>query len=80
MAFATKRAATVAATKKVGAKKGGRFGTKKVAPKKAASADRPVWFPGAVPPPWLDGACARAELRRAFVRGDGVGVGGRKGG
>eukprot|EP00793_Prasinoderma_coloniale_P000786 PRCOL_00003936-RA len=56
MAFATKRAATVAATKKVGAKKGGRFGTKKVAPKKTASADRPVWFPGAVPPPWLDGS------------------------
>lgn len=35
------------------------FGTKKAAPKKAASrptTDRPLWYPGAKAPEWLDGS------------------------
>jgi|UniRef100_A0A7S3BLU5 light-harvesting complex II chlorophyll a/b binding protein 4 len=62
MAFSkTSRVLTQAATKKVAKKGGGLFGTKKVAakkgkaPKRGASVDRPTWFPGAVPPAWLDG-------------------------
>ena len=48
--MATKRVAAKKVQKKVQKKGGG------------GGADRPVWFPGAVSPPWLDGAALLSPL------------------